>query len=189
MTELIRKLVKDLQLVWSMLIISMVIYIPVVFFVVKKEKLKGSAPGHLEGMWPIFLVASLILGTIAILQYKKFTEYNKLEEQIKNKNCPPEEYFRDKKTGEISKSNEVALNRLDEKEKMALHLPSLYWKPLIIGLCFNSVVAISGVCLSLSTHSVVLGIPFVLLGVFFSLFMLPKQTQLIDIAYKITKSR
>ncbi|MGA1870960.1 MAG: hypothetical protein ACMUJM_20680 [bacterium] len=187
MNELIRKLVRQIQLIWFILAISMVAYIPIVFFVVKKERLKGSAPGHLEGMWPIFLIASLVLGIMSIFQYKKYTNFKRLQDQIKRKSCPIEEYFKDKKTGEITKSVEEELNKLDKNEIRLLHLPYLYLKPVVIGLCLNTLIAVSGVCLSLSTHSYFLDIPFVSLGLFFSLFMFPEQKQIVSIANKIKK--
>ncbi len=189
MNELIRKLVKEIQLIWIMLTLSMVAYIPVVYLIVKKERLKGSAPGHLEGMWPIFLLASFILGAISILQYNKSIKSERLQIKIKLKNCPIEEYFKDKKTGKISKSIEGILERLDENQKRLLHLPSLYWKPVLIGLGINELVVISGMCLSLSTHSFFLIILFVSLGLFFSLFILPKQRLVVDTANNIYINR
>ncbi|MFV1975962.1 MAG: hypothetical protein ACC651_09455 [Candidatus Scalindua sp.] len=189
MNELIRKLVKEIQFIWTTLALTMVSYIPIVHFIVKKENLKGSAPGHLDGMWPIFLLASLVLGSISILQYNKFTKSERLQVKIKRKSCPIEEYFKDKKTGKISKHIEEILDRLDENQKRLLHLPSLYWKPVLIGLGLNELVVISGMCLSLSTHSFFLIIPFVSLGLFFSLFILPKQRLVIDIANNIDINR
>ncbi len=187
MNELIRKLVKEIQCIWILFSLAMVSYIPIVYFFFKKEWLKGSAPGHLDGMWPIFLLASLILGAISILQYNKFTKFEWLQDKIKHKSCPIDEYFKDKKTGKISKPIEEILDRLDENQKRLLHLPSLYWKPVLIGLGLNELVVISGMCLSLSTHSFLLIILFVSLGLFFSLFILPKQRLVIDKANNMNR--
>ena len=188
MDSLIRQGTKKLQFLWTILVISMVSYVPIVYFTVQKEKLRRSAPNDLEGMGPIFFGLSIALGIISIWQYRHFTTTQQIKQKIQNKSGSPEKYFKDSKTGRVEQEISEEINNLNEQERKILHLPFLLTTPLIISLSIHSIIAISGVCLSLSTHSYYAVIPFVVIAVIFSLFIFPSQGNLLEKANEIKRN-
>lgn len=177
--ELIQPVVKNLRNLWIVLTSSMVLYVPVVYLHEIKTRSTGGAEGLFSKMGQIFAVFAALLAFISILQHRYLLCDKRLRGHLMKK-VDLNRLATNARNGEIVQSKLRKLEDLNSWELKLLNITRFIYIPLFIGLVMNNLVVILGVLLSLSTSSFNKFLPFLLVGLFLNLMILPRVTAVIQ---------